>query len=353
MLALAPATDVTRYLANAGRTEISAVGYADGAQPVSLVAVEGGAPSGPMQRQSFWSRLSTGSVEWNPDGATPTSLVVMRTDGAADLDVTLTVARDAGWITTVTWAMFVAGVLGVLGGLALLFWPATKREMVLVLEAHRMVDFADRIAERLGGTKRGKTDVVRRMPAHDLTGELIPITSSSFDANDRRRRRDEPGAAGRDRAGQGDEGRDEQGHAGQGHDEQGHDEQGPTTRAVGLTSAGTAAGTSEAGTSRAGTSRAGTTAVAGAIGVRLTGNRVHTAATTPPRPGARTSRKRLSVTATPRDASRSSGSPAATCRQQPARPGDRWSLLGREQPVRASRGRPRERQSGPDAARLR
>jgi hypothetical protein len=69
-------------------------------------------------------------------------------------------------------------------GVGLLFWPARRRETVLVVEANRMVDFADRIAERLGGTAAGPPMPAARVPAgaeaipgwpprHDLTGELV------------------------------------------------------------------------------------------------------------------------------------------------------------------------------------
>jgi hypothetical protein len=180
VLVVAPMDEVDRYLTGANRSEITAVGYAEGPQPVSLAAIAGNAVPGPIQDDTFSTRPRTTRVEWTP-GDEPTSLVVLRADGGPGLAVTLAVSRDAQWLTTVTWAMLVGGVVGALGGLGVVFWPEARREMVLVLEAHRMVDFADRMAEKVSGAKPGRTrpEVVRRMPLHDLTGEVVAIAAEA------------------------------------------------------------------------------------------------------------------------------------------------------------------------------
>lgn len=186
VLAIGPAAEVERYLTGVARTTITTVGQADGAQPVTLTETDGRARPAAVLKQSFWSATSTSELEWD-GGPGPVSLVVMRADGATGLDVTLAASHDAGWLTTITGASLVAGVLGVLGGLLLVFWPVASKEMVLVLESHRMVDFADRIAERVGGARpRRKGQVrpttVQRTRLHDLTGEFVPIESSAYPA---------------------------------------------------------------------------------------------------------------------------------------------------------------------------
>jgi hypothetical protein len=44
--------------------------------------------------------------------------------------------------------------VALIGGIVVIAWPTSTREMVLVVEANRMVDVADRIAERLAGARR-------------------------------------------------------------------------------------------------------------------------------------------------------------------------------------------------------
>ena len=78
--------------------------------------------------------------------------------------------------------LLIAGTAAGLAGLGLLLWPQRRREVVLVVEAHRMVDFADRIADRLGGPV-----ATGRHP--DVTGELVVLPRDGRDryVNDPRR----------------------------------------------------------------------------------------------------------------------------------------------------------------------
>jgi len=199
IIAIGPSTLVSQYLAGVAHTEITAVGQAEGPQPVTTVFLAGIGTPAPMLGERIWSATSASSLDWDGSGV-PQSLVVMRADGTAGFEVALIAARDASGLTTVTWSALVAGVFGVLGGLALVFWPSTRRETVLVLESHRMVDFADRIAERMGGPKaaarRGRrprpyadvatavttagTEVAVRSPSHDLTGEFVSVPEDSI-----------------------------------------------------------------------------------------------------------------------------------------------------------------------------
>jgi hypothetical protein len=174
-LALAPAVDVGRYFDRVARSELSGVGFADGAAPVELTDIAGTANPSPPAGQAFWllRGAATGSgdtLEWDTPLAsqTPTALVLMRADGAQGVDATLVVALYPRWLNAATWSLLVGGSLALLAGLAVQFWPVRRRETVLVVEAHRMVDMADRIAEGLRGSPR------RRQPA-SVPRTLVPV----------------------------------------------------------------------------------------------------------------------------------------------------------------------------------
>jgi hypothetical protein len=172
LIGLAPTSDVQRYLGGVPRAQLIAVGFATGDAPVTEVPADGVlVPSAPAQ-QSFWSATGAASLQWQP-GDTALSLVVIRTDGHPGLDVTLDVSRYTGWLTLASIGLLIAGVAVAVGGAALLFVPT---EPVLVVEAHRMVEFADRIADRLEQLPPGESlAVVRRTRGLDLTGELITV----------------------------------------------------------------------------------------------------------------------------------------------------------------------------------
>jgi hypothetical protein len=174
LLGLAPSAQVGRYLAGVPRDQLVAVGFATGDAPVTEVPAAGiKVPAAPGQ-QSFWLATGAATVSWQPS-STPLSLVVIRTDGQPGLDVTLAVSRDAGWLQRWAIGLLVAGLAGLIGGVALLFVTA---EPVLVVEAHRMVAFADRIADGLERIPPGESlAVIRRTRGLDLTGELITVPS--------------------------------------------------------------------------------------------------------------------------------------------------------------------------------
>jgi hypothetical protein len=172
LLGLAPTTDVQRYLDGVPRAQLIAVGFSAGDAPVTEVPVAGTTvPLAPAQ-QSFWAATGAATLQWQP-GSTPLSLVVIRTDGKPGLEVTLAVSRFVGWLTPATIGLLVAGLGGLLGGVALLF---VATEPVLVVEAHRVVEFAERIADRLEQIAPGESlAVVRRTRGLDLTGELVKV----------------------------------------------------------------------------------------------------------------------------------------------------------------------------------
>jgi hypothetical protein len=96
-----------------------------------------------------------------------------RTATLAALHATLTVTTFPGWLEPATAGLLVLGVGALLFGVALLFMAS---EPVLVVEAHRVVEFADRVAERLEEIAPGESlAVVRRTRGLDLTGELVTL----------------------------------------------------------------------------------------------------------------------------------------------------------------------------------
>src|SRR5687767_13711609 len=78
-------------------------------------------------------------------------LMIMSADAEPGFDATLSLGSYPGWLDPGTWWLLVGGLVAVVTGVGLLLWPVRRREVLLGVEAHRMVDFADRIAERLGG----------------------------------------------------------------------------------------------------------------------------------------------------------------------------------------------------------
>jgi hypothetical protein len=165
-VALAPTGLASGYLDEVARAELSGTG--------GLVEVAGRAVPTPAAGQTFWAqtaarRDTVHSLEWTP--RPDTSLVIMRSDGQGGIDATVGLGSYPAWLGAGTWWLLVGGVVAVLAGLGLLAWPQRRREVVLVVEAHRMVDFADRIVDRLDGSPA----LVHRGRHHDMTGEVVRL----------------------------------------------------------------------------------------------------------------------------------------------------------------------------------
>jgi hypothetical protein len=165
-VALAPTVHARRYLDGVARTELSA---ADG-----ILDVEGPVAPAPAVAQPFWDataerRDGIHLLEFTPRPAT--SLVIVKANGEAGIDATVSVGTYPNWLGGGTWWLLVGGLGALMAGVALLAWPDRRREVVLVVEANRMVDFADRIAEGLGGP----SPFVHTGRHHDLTGELVTL----------------------------------------------------------------------------------------------------------------------------------------------------------------------------------
>jgi len=187
VIAVARAGDVSRYLDGVARSELIGVGFSAGAQPVDVVDVAGTAVPAPTAQQLFWAGTAPETIELDVPRSPgeKTSLVLMRSDGTAGIDATLTVGFYPGWLNAATWGLLLAGSVALLAGLVAVFFPARRREMVLVLEPHRMVDFADRIAQRLGAIR---TPRLRRNRRRDLTGERITVPAEEEMASARQGR---------------------------------------------------------------------------------------------------------------------------------------------------------------------
>jgi hypothetical protein len=146
---LAPSGEARRYLDGVARTELTARGSVD---------VDGRAEPASPALQSFWSATGGTTLEWAPRPGT--SLVIMRLDGSPGVEATVGLGWYPGWVGAGTWWLLVGGLAAVMAGVGLLAWPPRRREVVLVVEAHRMVDFADQLHSG------------RRQ---DVTGELVRL----------------------------------------------------------------------------------------------------------------------------------------------------------------------------------
>jgi hypothetical protein len=126
-VALVPAGDALRHLSGTARTDIVAVGYATGVQPVQAVDVSGGA----LPASAPWETADPGpgitaqtgrqvTVTVDVPTQAPVALVVHRPDSAASLQLSITVGfAPASWGTATT-VLLIAGALGTLAGLGVL-----------------------------------------------------------------------------------------------------------------------------------------------------------------------------------------------------------------------------------------
>ncbi|MDT5024581.1 MAG: hypothetical protein QOE61_1007 [Micromonosporaceae bacterium] len=166
LLWLVPADELGSYLDGVAHTNLAAVGFAGGAQPVQLADVTGTATPAPLIEQPFWTKAPSGrSLEWDRSTDARTSLMLMRADGQAGFGATLTVTVYPSWLDEMTWLSLFVGVAALAVSSAVLFWrrPAYqafgKRAQAL--------EFADPVAQRVAAASMSQ-----RYPA--VTGELVP-----------------------------------------------------------------------------------------------------------------------------------------------------------------------------------
>jgi hypothetical protein len=171
VLAFAKAEPVKPYLAGVAHSELTSVGYADGTAPVTLVAQDGVRAPAPAHNQDFWLAVSQQTLDWQP-AAGESTLVILRVDGRAGIDATLAVSRYPTGLRTMTLALLLVGVVGLAGGVVLLFLAA---EPMVVVEEQRMEQLADQIADRIEFHLPGPAQPTVGAPPrpHDLTGELV------------------------------------------------------------------------------------------------------------------------------------------------------------------------------------
>lgn len=109
LIALAPSTDVNQFLDGVGRAAVTGVGYATGAQPVSVIDVGGTTVPTLLPRE--WT-VATGWLPWTVQTRTPMSLVVLRADGRPGLTVTFTARlMPPGWALPAGGLLVVSGLL--------------------------------------------------------------------------------------------------------------------------------------------------------------------------------------------------------------------------------------------------
>jgi len=157
-LGLAPTADAARFFERVARTELTEIRVADGPLPVRARQLAGDSAPVDATAAAFW--LATGvagtagnTLEWDLPVAADTAFVLLRADGQAGIDATLSVALYPRWLNPTTWGLLAAGALLAVGGVVLL-WPGRRREVVLVVEAHRVVELADQFASRVAGVPR-------------------------------------------------------------------------------------------------------------------------------------------------------------------------------------------------------
>ena len=166
-LTVAPADSARRHLDGVARTELAAVGLAQGPQPVELVEFAGAREPGALNVQGA---MAAGSdVEFPVSSDLPLAMVITRVDGQAGLTATLAVGMRSGWLATTTWSALLLGAIGTIGG------------FIIVLIGPRAVDERDRIADGYRPSHRH----ARR--GHELTGELVTVPSWEYPYEEERR----------------------------------------------------------------------------------------------------------------------------------------------------------------------
>ena len=157
LVAVAPAAQVERYLRGVARSEVTRVGFAVGSQPVQTTDVAGVALTEGLPQAQGWRSARAGqTLELPRPLESGMAVVVVREDLQGGLAPVLSVAFTPGWLASAAWGMLLAGAAALLAGVALALWPVRGQEVLVVVEAHRMVDIADRIARKLNRDVDGR-----------------------------------------------------------------------------------------------------------------------------------------------------------------------------------------------------
>ncbi|MEU8068239.1 hypothetical protein [Micromonospora sp. NPDC048169] len=146
-LGLAPADQVRQWLADVPHSTVRRVAVTRGPLPVDLDPATAGAGDVAPMTEPFWVRQGVGSLEWSPAELADRSLslVVLRVDGAAGLDLRMRAELRAGWFPGLAWALPAGGTLLVVLAVVLLLRPLRPREVVFVVEPDQVPVLAGRL----------------------------------------------------------------------------------------------------------------------------------------------------------------------------------------------------------------
>ncbi|ATO14716.1 hypothetical protein CO540_13475 [Micromonospora sp. WMMA2032] len=174
-LGLAPTDQVRRWLADVPHSTVRRVAVTRGPLPVGLDPATAGVADAVPLGQPFWVRQGVGSLEWSPAefADRSLSLVVMRSDGAAGLDLEMRGEVRAGWFPGVVWALLAGGTLLVVLAAVLLLRPSRPREVVFVVEPDQVPVLAGRLGvSSLSGL--GRQPVPPPLPRRQLVAVGAP-----------------------------------------------------------------------------------------------------------------------------------------------------------------------------------
>jgi hypothetical protein len=186
VLAVGPADEVEAFTRGIARTEVTRVGFSVGPQPVQSTDIPGSAlATGLPPRPGWRTALAGQTLELPRPTDAGTAVVVIRADQQAGFAPVLAVAFRPGWLSPAVWGLLLAGTVALVAGVALALWPARRQEVLVIVEAHRMVDVAARIAGTMGrgvngkhGRHRGAVQLV--VPSSDPSDEPEPSPSDGL-----------------------------------------------------------------------------------------------------------------------------------------------------------------------------
>ncbi|GAB3970827.1 hypothetical protein [Plantactinospora veratri] len=181
-LGLAPAAEVSTYLASSPYARLDRVSVTRGDLPVRVEPVdEPATPAAPVLpgEQGLWLRSGLGTLDLSADDvrAPRLSLVVMRPDAGAGIVADLRAEVRPGWLDPVAWSSLAVGGLLALFGIALLARPVRPREVVFVVEPGQV----PALAARLGVAALNEIGH-RHPPMRPVPLDIASLGSASRDA---------------------------------------------------------------------------------------------------------------------------------------------------------------------------
>ncbi|MET8154659.1 hypothetical protein, partial [Actinoplanes sp. NPDC005259] len=157
-LGIAPAADVSRYLADVPQIAVASIDLGTGALPVTFDLRPGTvAPEQLPDRQTFWLESGLGTLNWKPAALRNTdySLVVMNPAAQPGVRLEATAAVVPAWLNQVTWALLILGSMLLMIGMIVLGWPSRRREVVYIVEPSQVPDLMQAIGAPLPLSRTG------------------------------------------------------------------------------------------------------------------------------------------------------------------------------------------------------